>query len=123
MLADLRFEHSGSVVVARLSGDVDMSNADEVAAALLRSLSNEVLALVLDLSDVDYFDSAGIHLVYDLRERLQVRGQKLRMVVPQGSSARDTLELAAVLRTMDVDESTDAALAAVANGLPESRPS
>ena len=114
MLADLRFEHAGSVVVARLAGDVDMSNAREVGAALDRTLTNDKLALVLDLSEVDYFDSAGIHLIFDLRERLRVRGVKLCLVVPEGSSARASLQLAGVLRTIDVDETLDAALGSVA---------
>ena len=114
MLADLRYEHAGSIVVARLAGDVDMSNARDVGTALDRTLSNDKLALVLDLSDVDYFDSAGIHLIFDLRERLRVRGFGLRLVVPEGSSARASLHLAGVLRTIDVDETLDDALAAVA---------
>jgi len=114
MLADLRFEHAESVVVARLAGDVDMSNAGEVGTALDRTLTNDKLGLVLDLTEVDYFDSAGIHLIFDLRERLRVRGLKLRLVVPEGSSARASLQLAGVLRTIDVDETLEAALGAVA---------
>ena len=116
MLADLRFEHAGSVVVARLAGDVDMSNAGDVGAALDRALTNDKLALVVDLSDVDYFDSAGIHLIFDLRERLRVRGLKLRLVVPEGSSARATLNLAGVLRTIEVDQTLDEALASARSG-------
>jgi anti-sigma B factor antagonist len=114
MLADLRFEHAESVVVARLAGDVDMSNAAEVGSALDRTLTNDKVALVLDLSDVDYFDSAGIHLIFDLRERLRVRSVKLRLVVPEGSSARASLQLAGVLQTIDVDQALDAALASLA---------
>ena len=114
MLADLRFEHAESVVVARLAGDVDMSNAGDVGAALGRTLTNDKLALVLDLTEVDYFDSAGIHLIFDLRERLRVRGLKLRLVVPEGSGARASLRLAGVLRSIDVDETVDAALGSVA---------
>jgi anti-anti-sigma factor len=118
MLADLRFEHSGTVVVAHLAGDVDMSNAGDVAGALRRAISNDKLALVIDLTELSYFDSAGIHLVFDLRERLRVRGLALRLVVPPESPARGTLELAGVLRTVDADETLAAALEAV--GAPAS---
>ena len=116
MLADLRFEQAGSVVVARLAGDVDMSNAGDVGAALGRTVTNDKLALVLDLTDVDYFDSAGIHLIFDLQERLRVRGLALRLVVPEGSSARSSLVLAGVLRTIDVDLELESALASVGDG-------
>ena len=91
-----------------------MSNAGDVGAALDRALTNDKLALVLELTDVDYFDSAGIHLIFDLRERLRVRGLALRLVVPEGSTARTSLQLAGVLRTIDVDETLDGALASVA---------
>jgi anti-sigma B factor antagonist len=113
MLANLHFSHHDRVVVAEVVGEVDMSNADEIGTALVQSLSNEALALVVDLSGVDYFDSAGIHLVYDLRTRLGVRGQKLAMVVPPGSTVRDTLELSAVLGSLGVDETLDAAIGRV----------
>ena len=116
MLADLRFDQVDGILVARLAGDIDMSNADDVAAALARTITNDKLALVLDLSEVDYFDSAGIHLVYDLRERLQIRGLALRIVVPTGSNARGSLELAGVLHSIDVDQSLDDALEAAGAG-------
>jgi len=116
MLADLSVEQEGSVVVARLAGDVDMSNATDVGTALDRTVTNDKLALVIDLTDVDYFDSAGIHLLFDLRERLRVRGLALRLVVPEGSDARGSLELAGVLGTIDVDRELDTALASVAGG-------
>lgn len=114
MLVDMRFEQVGEVTIATLTGDVDMSNANDVSAALLRAMTNEALALVMDLTHVEYFDSAGIHLLYDLREKLRVRGQRLRIVVPPGSRARDTLELAAVLQSVEADETLESALASVA---------
>jgi len=113
MLADLRFDHAGSVVVAHVAGDVDMSNAADMGAALDRTITNVKLALVLDLTDVDYFDSAGIHLVFDLRDRLRVRGLALRLVIPPSSNARASLEIAGVLRAVDVDDDLDTALEAV----------
>jgi anti-sigma B factor antagonist len=113
MLGDVRFEPFPEGVVARLTGEIDMSNADELGAALKQMVSNQALGLVLDLSDVDYFDSAGIHLIYDLRESLSMRGQQLRLVVPHDSAAHDSLRLAAVLQTLDVDRSVDDAIAAV----------
>lgn len=117
MLANLRYELADGVMVAALTGDIDMSNAGDIGNALARAVTNDTLALVLDLSGVDYFDSAGIHLLYDLRERLAMRGQQLRIVVPPESKARDALELAAVLHAMDVDETPAAAQASIAAAL------
>jgi anti-sigma B factor antagonist len=114
MLADVRFEPFSGGIVARVSGEVDMSNADQIESALRQVVTNEALGLVLDLGEVDYFDSAGIHLVYGLREDLRVRGQQLWLVVPQGSAVRDTLTLAGVLNSLDVAADVESATAAVA---------
>ena len=113
MLADVRFEPFDEGVVARFAGEVDMSNADELGKAIRQMLSNDTLGLVLDLTDVDYFDSAGIHLIYDLRESLRTRGQGLWLVVPETSGAHDALRLAAVLQSLDVAASVDDAVARV----------
>lgn len=83
--ADLRFGTEGPAIVARLSGEIDMSNASELAASIAGSATNDLLAVVLDLSEVDYLDSAGIQMVFSLRESLRVRGQQLLLVVPDGS--------------------------------------
>jgi anti-sigma B factor antagonist len=114
MLADIRFEPFGAGIVARISGEVDMSNADKIESALRQVVTNDALGLVLDLAEVEYFDSAGIHLVYGLREDLRVRGQQLRLVVPERSPVRDTLTLAGVLHALDVSVDVESATAAVA---------
>jgi anti-anti-sigma factor len=114
MLADVRFEPFSAGIIASISGEVDMSNADKIESALRQVVTNDALGLVLDLSEVDYFDSAGIHLVYGLREDLRVRGQQLRLVVPERSPVRDTLTLAGVVNALDVSTDVESATAAVA---------
>jgi anti-sigma B factor antagonist len=95
-LADIQLEAEDSVLVARLKGDIDMSNADQLRLELTEMTPNEALGLVLDLSEVDYLDSAGIHLIHRLRENLQARGQRLRLVIPADSLIHDTLRLAGI---------------------------
>ena len=97
-------------MVARLTGEVDLSNATNVGAGVLQAVSNESTAVVLDLTDVDYLDSAGIQLVYHLEERLRSRGQALRLVVPASSPANDALRLAGVAQHVDTSESVADAL-------------
>jgi anti-sigma B factor antagonist len=93
-LADLSIETRGPVVVARLRGDVDMSNAGQLRDELNAATRNDALGLVLDLSEVEYLDSAGIHLIHRLRDGLRTRGQQLRLVIPADSLVNDTLRLA-----------------------------
>lgn len=97
-LASLDHEWCGDLLLARLGGEIDMSNAEDLHDALTTLTPNSAIALVLDLSNVDYLDSAGIQLLYRLREGLSRRGQELRLVIPEHSSVNDTLRLAGIAR-------------------------
>lgn len=109
-LADAHFEVIEQVVVAHVDGEIDMSNADELARALAAQVSNAALGLVVDLVDVGYLDSAGIQLIYELREQLGERGQQLRLVVAPGSPIADALRFADVTHIVGALETVDEAL-------------
>lgn len=82
--------------VAALSGAVDLSNVEDLAQRLERSVTNRCQGLVLDLTAVTYLDSTGLRLVYRLARQLGDRQQGLRLVVPPGSRITRVLELAGV---------------------------
>jgi anti-anti-sigma factor len=117
-LGDVTFEHRGEVVIAHLTGEIDMSNAENIGAAILESTGNEALGVVLDLSDVRYLDSAGIYVVFGMRSRLEARGQLLRLSVPEGSPVDDALRLAGVQRRVDVVQTVEEGVGAVQAGEP-----
>lgn len=109
-LADVQFSDHDRVVVARLTGEVDLSNAASIESAIAEATPNQALAVILDVSALDYLDSAGIHLIYKLREKLRARGQRLRLVVPAGSPSTDALRLAGVSQVVDTAQTLEAAL-------------
>jgi anti-anti-sigma factor len=115
-LGDVTFERRDNVVVAHLAGEVDMSNAEEIGSAVLAATPNDALGVVVNLSDVQYLDSAGIYVVFGMRSRLRARGQVLRLVVPPGSPVDDALRLAGVQRHVDVVETVEQGLQAVQAG-------
>ena len=110
---ELHVETADGLLVARLAGEIDLANADVVRSALARAASNDIVGVVIDLSETTYMDSAGINVLFQVRERLRVRGQELRLVVPPASGAHDALRYAGVLDALAVSESVDAALAAL----------
>jgi anti-sigma B factor antagonist len=99
-LADIRFETLDRVVIARLQGEIDMSNAGELGTAINGRVPGDAVAVVLDLGAVEYLDSAGIHVVYELRERLAQRGQEIRLVVAPDSPIAAALEYAGAARAL-----------------------
>ena len=52
-LADITFETVDGVLVARVEGEVDMSNASELGAAITGRIPSDARGLVLDLGAVD----------------------------------------------------------------------
>jgi anti-anti-sigma factor len=108
--ADIAIERHGGTVVARLSGEVDMTNAALVREQLLDAVPNDVLALAIDLGECRYLDSAGIEVIFDLSRRLQRRRQELRLVVPDSSPLGRVLTLTEVNSVAPVHATLDSAL-------------
>lgn len=108
---DIAVERCGEAIVARIGGEVDMTNADAVRDELVLAVPNDAALLVVDLGGCRYLDSAGIELLFDLARRLQRRRQGIRLAVPAGSPLRRVLELTDVGSIAPVHESLDAALA------------
>jgi anti-anti-sigma factor len=109
----LEIRTDGDVVVALLSGEIDLANARAIGSLVAGSVPNDAGGLVLDLSDVTYLDSSGVHLVFDLSERLAARQQRLALVVPEASRIRRVLDLVNVRSVLPVTTAPDEALAAV----------
>jgi anti-sigma B factor antagonist len=91
--AEVAIERQEGALVARLSGEVDMTNASYVGQELTSSMPNDTAALVLDLGQTRYIDSAGIELLFDLARRLGRRRQELRLVLPEDSPLKRVLML------------------------------
>lgn len=116
-LADVQFSDHARFAVATLTGEVDFSNADAIEAAITEATPNQALALILDVSALGYLDSAGIHLIYKLREKLRARGQGLRLVIPADSPTNDALRLAGIAQNIDTSETLEAAMKELAGDL------
>jgi anti-anti-sigma factor len=109
--AEIAVERRETAIVARLSGEVDMTNSQYVGSELAASVPNDAEALVVDLGQTRYLDSAAIELLFDLARRLRRRRQALRLVLPAGSPLKRVLELTEIAAAAPVHESVDDALA------------
>ncbi len=109
-LEELGFERLGDDVVARVKGEVDLSNALSVKARLLDAVPNTASVLVLDFSDTEYLDSSGVRLIFELAERLGNRGQRLELVVPDDSVIKRILVLTEVHQVVPISASVDGVL-------------
>jgi len=92
-LATLEIGLRGTLVVGRLEGEVDLSNAAALEARILAALRGAP-ALVLDLADVTYLDSAALALLSRVQLACRGSGIGLACVLRDGSRTSRTLELA-----------------------------
>jgi anti-sigma B factor antagonist len=111
LLADVAFEEIEGIPVARVRGEVDMSNAAELGLTLQNAVAHSAAGLIVDFSPTQYLDSAGLHFVFDLAKRLRDRGQRLHLVVPAGSPVAAVLDIVQVdslaPRSPTVDEAVE----------------
>jgi anti-sigma B factor antagonist/stage II sporulation protein AA (anti-sigma F factor antagonist) len=98
----ISIEPDGDVVVARVSGEIDLASATTIGDELSAAVSNHALGLVIDLAGTTYLDSSGVSLVFELAERLRRRQQQLRLVIPEGAPLRRVLRIVDAAATVPV---------------------
>jgi anti-sigma B factor antagonist len=96
MLAEVQFEERDGNPVARIRGEVDMSNVGQLSTTLQNAVAQSAAGLVVDFSQTNYLDSAGLHFIFDLGKRLRDRGQRLYLVVPTKSPVGAVLDIVRV---------------------------
>jgi anti-sigma B factor antagonist len=103
----------GGVTVAALPADVDVANADLVRDEIALAVPNRAAGLVIDLGATRYLDSAGIEVLFHLREQLANRRQRLSLRVPAESHLIRVLKLTGVDRVIPIHPDLAEALAGV----------
>jgi anti-sigma B factor antagonist len=111
--ANIEFDHRDSVGIARLSGDVDITQASVLREQLLGAVRNDDLGLVIDLTDAHYVDSVGVSLLFEMAERLTGRQMRFAVVVPREGIVQRVLTIVDLGSVADVHAGLDDALAAV----------
>ena len=121
-MADVRIEREDKTVVAVLTGEVDMSNAASVRLQIAESVTPDDDALVVDLSDLSFIDSAGLHTLIELGTVLDERRQQLLLCLPQGSTIRRAIEIIGLPRAISIHSDRGEAMEAARTSAMESRP-
>jgi anti-sigma B factor antagonist len=107
------FDPGDGVVIARITGDLDLSNLQTVHAALVDAMPNDAHALVADLSAVNFLDSSGVETLFRLQRSLAVRQQRFAVAIPADAPTRRALELSGAGDDLVLAPSVDDALAVV----------
>ena len=83
----------------------------EVESKITEVIECGVEKLILDLSSIEFLDSAGLGVLMILYGNMKVRGGQLRLVAP-GSKVLEILKITHTDSILPIDSNLDAALAA-----------
>ena len=95
-LATLRVRERSGIVMAVVEGEIDLSNAPGLLVELSASVPNGARGLLLDLSGLEFLDSSGVHMLYDVADRLATRQQRFAVVLEPDAPPRRAIELSGV---------------------------
>jgi anti-sigma B factor antagonist len=109
----------GDVAWVQLAGELDLAAAPELQATL-HDAEARAHVVVLDLRQLTFMDSAGVHAILRASARAQQIGH--RLVVARGQRQVDRLlGLAGVAGTLEIDDLTREAPAHLNTWQPERR--
>lgn len=113
LIARIVDERHGDVPIVTVEGEIDASNAREIAGRLRGALSNQAKVLVVDLTPTTYIDSAGINVLFQLATELGERQQQLHVVVAAASPIARMLAIVGLEQAVPTHPTRDAALQVV----------
>ena len=109
-LAQLHLDDAAGITVATVEGEIDLSNATELEMAISHAVGNDAAGLALDLARVDYLDSSGVTLLFNLARRVARRQQRFAVVVPAEAHVAEILSLSGAPEALSLHESLEDAL-------------
>jgi len=102
--------------VVKLTGDVDIVQAQELRERLMGAVRNEDLGLIVDLTGAAYIDSVGVSLLFELAEKLTERQLRLAVVLPHGGLVERVLNIVNIGTVAELHPTVDEALSAIRAG-------
>jgi anti-anti-sigma factor len=102
------------VVVARLSGELDISVAERTGKKIAEAVPSSARGLVVDMSGLEFMDSSGVSMLFSLARQVGSHRQQLRVVAPPGRPVSRVLQIVEFERAAPIDADVDSAVAEIA---------
>jgi anti-sigma B factor antagonist len=103
-------EQHQDVAVLSVHGEVDLGTAPALREAILPVLERQTGRLVVDLSEVPFMDSAGVHVLVDTLRRLKPQNRPLAIVCREAGPVHRLLALVGLLDALTVYRSRESAV-------------
>jgi anti-anti-sigma factor len=101
--ATVQVDHNGDGGVRiTVAGELDMDNAASIEQQILAAISNQLTSVTLDLSGLDFIDSAGLRVLFTLGTRLAILQIAFQLVVPPESPIRRMVDVSGLSGTVRI---------------------
>jgi anti-anti-sigma factor len=107
-------QRDGAVVVARLTGELDISAAERTGKKIADAVPSSARGLVVDMSGLEFMDSSGVSMLFSLARQVGSHRQQLRVVAPPGRPVSRVLQIVEFERAAPIDADVDSAVAVIA---------
>lgn len=91
----------GGQTFIRARGEVDVLTAPKLAGRLDKHLRRGRGDIVVDLTEIEFLDSAGLHVLLNAQRRLERSARMLRVICAPGP-VREVIEVARLLEALNV---------------------
>ena len=107
-------QRDDDVVVARLTGELDISAAERTGKRIAEAVPSSARGLVVDLSELEFMDSSGVSMLFSLARQVGSHRQQRRVVAPAGRPVSRVLQIVEFDRAAPVDADVESAVAEIA---------
>jgi anti-sigma B factor antagonist len=98
------------VAVLSVHGEIDLDSAPVLRKFLLPVLEHQTGPVVVDLSEVAFMDSTGLHVLVDTLRRLEPQNRRLAIVCREGGQVHRLLAVVGLLDALTVHRSRESAV-------------
>lgn len=102
-------DHQDATVLS-VHGEIDLGTAPVLREALAPVLKHGNGPVVVDLSDVQFMDSTGVHVLLDALQRLTLQSRQFAIACPEGGQVHRLLALVGLLDALTVHRSRESAV-------------
>jgi anti-anti-sigma factor len=107
-------QRDDDIVVARLTGELDISVAGQTGKKIADSVGSSARGVVVDTTELEFMDSSGVSMLFNLARQVGSHRQELRVVAPPGGPVARVLEIVEFGRAAPVHADVDSAVGEMA---------
>jgi anti-anti-sigma factor len=96
--------------VLSVNGEIDLGTARVLREVLLPVLEHGTGPVVVDLSEVPFMDSTGVHVLVDALQRLRPQNRRFAIACREGGQVHRLLTLTGMLNALTVHRSRESAV-------------